>query len=313
MCAGEKVEDLAFPSEDEVVYFADVGYREDLHKIHKKIDDLAKLLPSQGSQERAVHWYGNPLLVAIVGIIGSGLVAYLVARWQVNQAREEAALDQRIDGRIDLKLQPIGKDISKLREDMAYLKAKVEDATTRKIVGFSKLQKAEVQASLVDISKTIEDARTKQIISPPGALIELRDKLAQVQPRNHVFWVAFSNVISYQSLIAEKMGIFPNVEKARNQPCSFLKLAPAWGLVAISSLSFRGCGQKLDNGSWKDITFEGAIVTYDGGPVRLENVTFKNCIFEISFPGSPPPPAQKVAEALLSATGLVVSFNISTG
>jgi hypothetical protein len=75
MCVDEEVEDSTFTCEAEVLYSADVGYKEDLHKVHLKIDDLAKRLPSQGSQDQTVRWYGNPLLVMIVGIIGSGLVA----------------------------------------------------------------------------------------------------------------------------------------------------------------------------------------------------------------------------------------------
>lgn len=283
-----------------------MGYKEDLHRVHQKIDDLAKLLPSQTGQDHAIRWYRNPLLLAIVGVIGSCLGAYLVAQWKVNQRREDVALEQRIDNRIDNLINPklgsINENISKLREDIAYLKARVEDATPRKIVGFSKLPMNEVGANLSDISKTISDARAKQIISPPEAVIDLRNKLAQVQPRNAAFWAAFSSVISYQSLVAERTNIFPDAEKVRNKPCQTIGISPRL-MIPFENVHLRGCGQKLDNGSWKDSSFEDMIITYDGGPVRLENVTFKNCIFEVSFPKTPPPPAQKVAQALLSATG----------
>jgi len=316
MCVDEKVEDLAFPCEDEVVYSADVGYKQELEKARLKIGDLKRQLSDQGSQGHVAHWYRNPLLLAIVGITGSGLVAYLVARWQVNQTREDAALDQRIDNRINNVVNPkfdsINENIAKLREDMAYLKAKVEDATTRKIVGFSKLPKADVQTNLADISKAINDARVRQIISPPEAVIELRNKLAQVQPRNPAFWMAFSNVISYQSLIAERMNIFPNAEKVRNSPCQFINIGPGVRLSA-EDVHMHGCSQKLDGGSWKDSSFEDMIIIYNGGPVHLENVTFKNCLFNVSFPEAPPPPAQRIGQALLSAVGLVATFTISVG
>jgi hypothetical protein len=108
------------------------------------------------------------------------------------------------------------------------------------------------------------------------------------------------------------MNIFPDAEKVKNTPCQFVKINPH-ARALFQDTHMHGCGQKLDNGSWKDSSFEDMVITYDGGPVHLENVTFKNCIFEISFPAVPSPPAQKVAEALLSSTGLVVSFSISTG
>src|ERR1039458_1679673 len=144
MCVDEKVEDLISLCDDEGLYSSVVGYKEDLHKVHMKIDKLARRLPNQTGQDRPVRWYGNPLLLVIVGVIGSGLVSYLVAHWEVNQTREDVVLDQRIDNHIDSKLQPITEGIAKLREDVAYLRAKVEDVTTKKITGFSNMPINEV-------------------------------------------------------------------------------------------------------------------------------------------------------------------------
>jgi hypothetical protein len=315
MCVDEKREDLAFPYEDEVVYSPDVGYKEDLQRVHNKIDDLAKRLPVQGSQHRTVHWYGYPLLLVIIGVTGSGLCGYLVARWQLTQTRADASLDQRIDNHVDNKLQPINEGIGKLREDVAYLKAKVEDATTKKIDGFSRLPADKIAVSLSDISKTLAEARTKELISPPDSVAELRNKLAQVHPTTPEFWDAVSNLITYQSLIAEKINLFPNAENVRDKPCELIHVGPGASFGGVVTGRANGCMQQLDIGAdtiWRNFTFENSIIVYKGGPINLDNVTFKNCLFFVEFPLHPPPPTQKFGETLLATSGVLKQFTCST-
>jgi hypothetical protein len=232
-----------------------------------------------------------------------------VAYWQLNQTRGDAALDQRIDNHIDAKLQPITEGITKLREDVAYLKAKVEDATAGKVVGFSKLPTTEILDNLPVISKTINEARAKQLISPPEAVAELRSKLAQVQPRNPQFWPAVSNVISYQSMIAEKMGLLPNAGKVKKTSCHYISVGEG-AHVSVDGFRFAGCSQQIDNFSLSNGTFENSIIIYEGGPLHLQNVTFKNCLFIVSFPVVPSPPAQKLGQALLATIGTLPNFTL---
>jgi len=47
MCVGSEVENSILACETEGVYSADMGYKEDLQRVHQKIDDLAKQLPGQ--------------------------------------------------------------------------------------------------------------------------------------------------------------------------------------------------------------------------------------------------------------------------
>jgi hypothetical protein len=297
-----------------VVYSPDVSYKEDLQKVHLKIDELAKRLDHPSTTGGVKHQYISVLVAAAITIVLSAICGYLVARWTVGQAREDAALADRIDNRVEAKLKPIGEGLAKLREDLAYVRAKVEDATARKVVGFSRLPANEIVGSLSDISKTISEARSKQAISPPEAVAELRAKLVQLQPRNPELWKALSNVVSYQSLIAEKMNVLPNAEQIRRKGCHFFggtSGAPVTNWVEQGAAS--GCSQQLDIGvAWKDFTFENAIIIYRGGPVYLQNVRFKNCLFLVEFPGQPQPPARKFAEALLASRGPLLTFTVST-
>lgn len=296
-----------------------MDYKEDLERLHLKLQALAEQISQQKNPQPARHWYTHPLLLTLLGVLGAGLVALLVARWEVNQARESQALDDHIGTVVGLKLQPVNDTLSKLdddigkaQEDIAYLKAKVEDATTKKIVGFSRLPVDKIAAQLPEITTTLAEANRKNLVVPPQAVIELRTKLAQVRSRDPQFWAAVSNVVNFQTLIAEKSGEFPNAEKVKNTPCKFVHVAKG---ASASRDTFRmsGCSQQLDNIFFSNGTFENMVIIYKGGPLRLENVVFKNCVFAVSFPASPKPAARKLVEALLSGSGQLSNFTLSTG
>lgn len=257
----------------------------------------------------------NPLLIAIITALITWCGSYILVRWQVSQTRDDAALNDRIDNHVDAKLQRITEDIAKLREDVAYLKARVEGATTKKIIEFSKMPEREILARLPEISGTINAAYANKVIAPTEAVVELRKKLAQVKARNPDFWVAVSSVVNYQSLVAEKMNLFQNAEEVRKTACKFISVQPGAEISGIvENLTLIGCGQQLDIGvEWKNVKFENAIIIYSGGPLRLENVTFKNCLFLTEFPKQPAPQTQKFGQALLASTGSLPNFTISTG
>jgi hypothetical protein len=52
-------------------------------------------------------------------------------------------------------------------------------------------------------------------------------------------------------------------------------------LPYIQDVFIRGGMQKLDGFQWKHVTFIGAHIAYKGGEVKLENVTFVNCTFDL--------------------------------
>lgn len=54
----------------------------------------------------------------------------------------------------------------------------------------------------------------------------------------------------------------------------------------------------LDDMYLKNVIIRNSIVSYNGGPVSLENVTFVNCIFKLSNAAAP----RHFADRLLEAT-----------
>jgi hypothetical protein len=75
--------------------------------------------------------------------------------------------------------------------------------------------------------------------------------------------------------------------------------------VSIEDSSITGCPQALDTFTWKNVVFENAIVTYHGGPTKLESVQFKNCRFVIDYS----PRGQELAKALV--TSQIVTIDLS--
>lgn len=49
----------------------------------------------------------------------------------------------------------------------------------------------------------------------------------------------------------------------------------------IKDLILIGANQRLDYITWKDVTFVGTHIKYAGGPVRLQNVRFVDCTFDL--------------------------------
>jgi hypothetical protein len=52
--------------------------------------------------------------------------------------------------------------------------------------------------------------------------------------------------------------------------------------VRVGGLTIAGASQTLDGIRWKDVTFVGTRLRYEGGEVSLQNVRFKNCTFGFS-------------------------------
>jgi acyl dehydratase len=52
--------------------------------------------------------------------------------------------------------------------------------------------------------------------------------------------------------------------------------------VSVDGLTIAGAAQTLDGIRWKNVTFVGTRLRYEGGEVSLQNVRFKNCTFGFS-------------------------------
>jgi hypothetical protein len=65
--------------------------------------------------------------------------------------------------------------------------------------------------------------------------------------------------------------------------------------------TFTGFRITLDGGEVKDSKFINSRIVFTTNPVRLENVTFMNCVFEMPVTDNPSPYLQKASQALLGS------------
>jgi len=66
---------------------------------------------------------------------------------------------------------------------------------------------------------------------------------------------------------------------------------------AVEGVIFEGGSHVLDGGVLKNVIFRRCLITYNGGALRLANVFFEDCQFDISFSGA----GRKLGEVLLAS------------
>jgi hypothetical protein len=74
------------------------------------------------------------------------------------------------------------------------------------------------------------------------------------------------------------------------------KVGPLNGLVVM-----------IDGGSLLNLRIENSRVIFTGNPVRMQNVTFINCVFELPVSNTPPPFLKKAAQQLLASNFTSIS------
>ncbi len=137
------------------------------------------------------------------------------------------------------------------------------------------------------------------------AVSGFRINLAALQPRGVAFWKAAAGAINYQTFLVRQLTPFDETS------CHVLPQNARVQDATIANSVFGGCEQQLDIGiNWEGVTFNHSIIVYKGGELHLNNVTFEDCIFIVSFPENPPTPVQSFANYLLSAEKIPASLNI---
>jgi hypothetical protein len=265
-------------------------------RIPEKLGE--RLTSLEAAKDRKPHW-AMPILAT--GVVGA-LVIYLAwAGISLVQIKGDATAFQK---GIEDRLKAIEVTLRDLQHPSP-------------LQAFARMDQDQFSHELVRIADAASRAQRDGVTDSVENIDATQKKLAALPLNTPEASRAVSSVVSYASFVREKTGLFPNGEAVRAKPCNYFDLGNGPINVIrlrLDNLSMDGCGQRLDGLGLKNVTIRNAILTYNGGAIALENVTFVNCLFLISLPARPDVPARQLAdEILIKNIGRMPTFTVSVG
>ena len=230
------------------------------------------------------------------------------------QSDDAANLNNRIATEASKQLGPMNQTLMQLSEDIGKIKDHLHIARNSEPASqprpdkdplriLAVMDQTRFNQNLAKVAEIINAAQKRGELSSPEIIDAVQKKIAMAQPSySEAIQVGFS-IINYASFVREKMGLFPNAERVRSTTCDVIKMDGPSNVIRINfnNPRFGGCRLRLDGLSIKGGIVHDALITYEGGAFRLENVHFVNCIFVMSLPASlPSEPAKRLASELLA-------------
>jgi hypothetical protein len=139
-----------------------------------------------------------------------------------------------------------------------------------------------IVADLRDIKFQLAEYRSS--LNPPPPLPERAETLPRIlQGLAVATYKGFTTMVLFPSVSLTSNGAAID---CRGMPpgqeiSTVATRSPDQNLVPVSGLIFIGATQTLDYISWENVTFINTHIRYRRGPVRLRNVTFVNCTFDL--------------------------------
>jgi hypothetical protein len=283
---------------------------------------------------RAVDWWNRPLVSAIIGglvvlaiggIVGgiwvhasrdsATLIADEITRQLDQRAGKDADnLSNRISAEVGKQLGPIHQQLEGLNQDIGKIKDNLHIALAHpprslSLQAFVGMDPKAFAASLPQLRKELEQASPQSVPRPDETLVRaVAQKLGQANSGASEYWPTVGAMITYTSQLRTKSGINPSTIHLRH--CSEVS-------GPMSRMTFDGstdgkafsCDLTLDNADLSDSTISNAVVRFSGGPSKLSNVRFVNCLFLVTLPQSPITPARTIAKELLAGVGSDVTIS----
>jgi len=175
---------------------------------------------------------------------------------------------------------------------------------------------------LPQVAEIANEAKKSEIVGNIQTIGVVQTKLATLPSDTPGLASATESIINYASFVREKMGLIPNIadipdiaEIRSKASCKNGEVLRVTGKnFTLDGGSQTNTCFELDGITIKNFTFINAIVISNGGAIRLDNVTFKNCLFIVTLPTQPARTAMQFArELLLKDIGKTPTFTISLG
>jgi hypothetical protein len=326
------------PEPVERVYSVDVGYKEDLQKVHLKIDGIANRLKTRPVERPGLLTRLSPAISGIVLLVAIG--AWIQPQWS---SHRQTDLSNQINGQIDAKLKDPLKEIGDLKVRVGEIRGMLAVMNLRHNASLSK---EEFQATLPELKSSVEIARQEGVKLPSQVMLNLQRRFAEASQSAAAFWPAVSEFISYRSFNVSSAGTrelastrLPNCRDIPLPPQKITKVIDQQHLEG-SQPAWENCRVTLDSPDDAKrintvlltqlvrVVFKHCLVTYNGGPIGLifyvpdsagttfmtesgpvvrtslrisgQAVQFYDCLFEFSATIVPPLSGRKMTAALLT-------------
>lgn len=235
-------------------------------------------------------------------------------------------------------LQPLPESISSLKDRATKMETHWEDLKLREVS-----QKPTSKENVNAVKQSLDAARTAEVKPSLDAIKDAGDKLLLAGQKNPLAWDAAVAFLEYRTFINSGIVPFPleptindtqyvyalrlKPNPVANQKGTVLAVrvketpgeVPLADSARIESLikpQSHGSGVRLlivegksdiivlDGEYFKNVIVRDAIVEYDGGPVRLENVYFINCTLR----WHPSAPARDLGQQLLADASVTFAY-----
>jgi hypothetical protein len=214
------------------------------------------------------------------------------------------------------QLSPISSQVAVMNATLDLLKPDIQKRLGQSLKNRAKGEGSQLRLNLQTADELAKQALENSIKANPKEVGEAGTSFVQVadkvddKPDRDLAWQVVSQVINYRSYLFSDPIRYVQVKTF--PPCSIINAGTVMTfqnpgesprqLPPIKGNSTHDCAIDLEKHPIiKGMTCENCLVKYSGGPITLQDVTFKNCIFLLSLELVPPESGKKFSEALLAS------------
>jgi hypothetical protein len=274
-------------------------------------------------REKYWDWVKLNPLKAVLGALTSLALLWPLLSFVFNHI--SADLGNAVDRRIDAKLSETNKKLGELDQKTTAIGATlnalqpfIEDLVKRQMDKAASLPQSRFNANLPALGNLISVARNQRIVTTPGIVNQVGEKLRGVTERGTDFWHLGGEFLSYRSFntASDKARILPAsaLPKCTDSPPKPMKVlnVESPNQMTVSRGYYENCQVTLDsseddqriNSILKEstplLTFRRCLILYRGGPVDLI-LTWEDHRGGLTLGG-------KVRDTIVSVSGNALEF-----
>lgn len=189
----------------------------------------------------------------------------------------------------------LGSEVTSLNREMGSLGVKIDglrkdvDRLLTPAIVRELALKPPTKENLSEIRRAIRRANEEKTTIELALLEKIGEKAAQASTQGGdtapIAWDTFVDIVQYRTALNawQAVGFVLGPIGKPGPQCIGLPENPTKLLQVLTDNVCDGRSQVLDGGDWRGGLFRNAVITYRGGPVRLTNVRFENCLFRFEL------------------------------